>query len=171
MPISSRQRSIPSASILRASPSDWDECVTNVRSLISIRREDPRQVALLQEPFELCIQTWHGELLRRNVHSHHGNVSPPSRHLAATPQTSRRTQLPMGTIKPVSSATDRNSPGSRSPRSGCRQRRSASKPVRSRGLHGKKWLEVDNEFIVAQGTRSEFSIVRRRITRSCMVLT
>ena len=39
------------------------------------------------------------------------------------------TQLPIGTIRPVSSATGMNLAGATVPRSGCRQRSSASTPV------------------------------------------
>ena len=50
-------------------------------------------------------------------------ISAPAR------QASRSTQLPSGTMSPLCSATGMNSTGGSSPRVGCSQRTSASKPV------------------------------------------
>ncbi len=50
-------------------------------------------------------------------------------HSTICRQASSMTQTPIGTIRPVSSATEMISPGRMSPRSGCCQRSSASKPT------------------------------------------
>src|SRR5688572_7283876 len=61
-----------------------------------------------------------------------------SGHFAASAQACLRTHSPIGTTRPVSSATGMNSAGATAPRVRCRQRRSASKP---RWLKAVKWGE------------------------------
>ena len=72
-----------------------------------------------------------GELAAGQVHDH---ADGRDAGVAATPGSGCRrgacTHSPMGTISPFSSARGMNSEGSRSPRSGCRQRTSASAAVR-----------------------------------------
>ena len=52
----------------------------------------------------------------------------PSGQRMASVQAVVRHQAPSGTIRPISSATEMNSPGGTSPRTGWRQRTSASNP-------------------------------------------
>ncbi len=93
-----------------------------------------RQIALAGTPLSRSARSttatksicasWRAETLTETQRSR-----PWARHAASWRQDSSRTQAPIGTIGPSSSAMRRNSPGSSSPRSGWSQRSSASQPI------------------------------------------
>ena len=85
-----------------------------------------RPVMLRTSPrnFALCI--WRPDTLTERVI---GRL-PTIGQAAASAHAVSSTQRPSGTMKPVSSASEMNRFGDTTPRTGCRQRTSASKPTR-----------------------------------------
>ena len=88
---------------------------------------------------------------------------------AARRQASSSTNSPIGTISPVSSASGMNSPGATTPRSGCRQRTSASAATTSPSARRAiGWYSTANSLRVTACWSCSLSPWRRRIA-VCML--
>ena len=77
-------------------------------------------------------------------------------------QASRSTQVPSGTIRPVSSASEMNSPGPSRPRSGCCQRTSASRPTIVLAVDRHLGLEEDPELLALDRLADRVLVVQAR---------